>query len=52
MAGLEFSHEEQVKLINDIFMKVFGKDFFYVALAVKEKMIRDGEVKEEENGTD
>ena len=54
MARLEFSHEDKVRLINDIFTEALGKDFEYVVQAVREKMIRDGEIVEEEetNGTD
>ena len=41
--------EDCRKFVNDVFNNVLGKDVDYVIQAVKEKMIRDGEIDGEEN---
>lgn len=47
MATVTFSKEDCKKWINDCFMTAIGKDFQYVLQAVKEKMIRDGEMEDD-----
>ena len=49
MAQVSMTEEHCRKFVNDVFNAVLGKDFNYVVQAVKEKMIRDGEIDGEEN---
>lgn len=49
MAQVSMTEEDCRKFVNDVFNAVLGKDFNYVVQAVKEKMIRDGEIDGEEN---
>lgn len=49
MAQVSMTEENCRKFVDDVFNAVLGKDFNYVVQAVKEKMIRDGEIDGEEN---
>lgn len=49
MAQVSMTEEDCRKFVDDVFNAVLGKDFNYVVQAVKEKMIRDGEINGEEN---
>ena len=49
MAQVSMTEEDCRKFVDDVFNAVLGKDFNYVVQAVKEKMIRDGEIDGEEN---
>lgn len=44
MAHISMTEEDCVKFANKVFNTALGKDFNYVIQAVKEKMIRDGEI--------
>lgn len=49
MAQVSMTEEDCRKFVDDVFNEVLGKDFNYVVQAVKEKMIRDGEIDGEED---
>ena len=49
MATVTMTDENCRKFVNDVFNNVLGKDVDYVIRAVKEKMIRDGEIDGEED---
>lgn len=49
MAQVFMTEENCRKFVDGVFNAVLGKDFNYVVQAVKEKMIRDGEIDGEEN---
>lgn len=49
VATVTMTDEDCRKFVNDVFNNVLGKDVDYVIQAVKEKMIRDGEIDGEED---
>lgn len=49
MATVTMTDEDCRRFVNDVFNNVLGKDVDYVIQAVKEKMIRDGEIDGEED---
>ena len=48
MAQVSMTEENCRKFVDDVFNAVLGKDFNYVVQAVKEKMIKEGEIDGEE----
>lgn len=49
VATAGMTEEDCRKFVNNVFNAVLGKDVDYVVQAVKEKMIRDGDIDGEEN---
>lgn len=47
-AQVSMTEENCRKFVDDVFNAVLGKDFNYVVQAVKEKMIKEGEIDGEE----